>query len=72
MQEEQKQYAKNEKRRADVLKKDTDVNQDIDLNEVKTTNKKYEVKVVGESSRSLSFCEIMRRLSPHHRPLRIE
>jgi hypothetical protein len=46
------------------------MNEDIDLNEDKTTNGKDEVKIVGESSRSLSFREKMRRLSPHCRPLK--
>ena len=64
MQEEQKQYAKNNKTRADVQEKDADVNED------KTTNGEDEVKVVGESSRSLSFRERMRGLSPHRRPLK--
>jgi hypothetical protein len=61
---------KNETRRADVLEKDADVNEDADLNKDKTTNKKDEVKVVGESSRSLSFRKRIRGLSPHRRPLK--
>ena len=70
MQEEQKQYAKNNKTRADVQEKDADVNEDAHLNEEKTTNEEGEVKVVGESSRSLSFRERMRGLLPHRRPLK--
>jgi hypothetical protein len=43
---------------------------DVDLNEDKTTNMKNEVKVVGESSRSLLFRERLRGLLPHHCPLK--
>ena len=64
MQEEQKQYEENEKRRADVLEKDDD------LNEEKSKDMDKDVKVVGKSSRSLLFHKRMRRLSPHCRPLK--
>jgi hypothetical protein len=53
-----------------VLEKAADVNENFDLNEDKTTNRKDKVKVVGEYSRSLSFCKRMRGLSPHCRPLK--
>ena len=53
MQVEQSQYAKNKKRRTDMLEKDIDVIEDADLNKNKTITKKDEVKVVGEYSRSL-------------------
>jgi hypothetical protein len=67
MQEEEKQYEKNGKNgeiRGDVLEKDVDVNED------KMISRKDEVKIVGESLRSLSFCKTMRGLSPHRRPLK--
>ena len=64
MQKEHKSYAENDKRRAYVPKRDVNVNED------KTTEMKEKVKVVGESSRSLSFRERMRGLSPHRRPLK--
>ena len=51
--EEQKRSAKNDKRRADVPEKDADLNEDKSI-------KTEEVKVVGESSKSLSFCERMK------------
>ena len=63
MQEEQKQYEKNEKRQTDVPEKDDDLDED------KSNETEQEVKVVGESSKSLSFRERMRGLSPHRRPL---
>jgi hypothetical protein len=49
MQEEQKQYEKNEKMRVDVLEKDADVIEDVDLNEDKTTNRKDKIKAVDDS-----------------------
>ena len=70
MQEKQKQYEKNEKRQADVLEKDIDVIEDDDFNEGKSKDSEKKVKVVGESSRSLSFREKMRGWSPHRRPLK--
>ena len=42
---------------------------DVDLNEDKSIETE-EVKVVGKSSKSLSFCERMKGLLPHHRPLK--
>ena len=66
---EQKQYAKNDKRWADVPEKAADVNEDVDLNEDKSINMEEEVKV-GKSLRSLSFCEKMKSLSPHGRSLK--
>ena len=63
MQEEQKQYEKNEKRHADVPEKD------VHLDEDKSNETEQEMKVVGESSKSLSFRERMRGLSPHRCPL---
>ena len=70
MQEEHGQYDKNENIRLDVLLKDVDVIEDANLNEKKSKDKKKEIKVVGESSRFLSFCERMRGLSPHRRTLK--
>ena len=64
MHEEQKKYERNKKRQADVPKKDADLDED------KPNETEQEVKVVGESSKSLSFCKRMRGLSPHHRPLK--
>ena len=61
MQEEQKRYAKNDKRRADVLEKDatrcinSEANDAADLNEDKLIDTKQEVKVVGKSLRYVSF-----------------
>jgi hypothetical protein len=43
---------------------------DIDLNEKKSNNTAQEVKVEGESSKSLSFRERMRGMTPHHLPLK--
>ena len=63
MEEEQKRSAKNDRRRADVPEKDADLNEDKSI----VTE---EVKVVGKSSKSLSFCERMKGLSPHCRPLK--
>ena len=42
---------------------------DVDLDEDKPNETEQDVKVVGEFSKSLSFREMMRKLSPHHRPL---
>ena len=42
---------------------------DGDLNEDKSIETD-EVKVVGESSKSLLFCERMKGLSPHRHPLK--
>ena len=76
MQEEQKRYAKNDKRRADVNEKDetkcmnSEANDAVDLNEDKSIDTEHEVKVVGESSRSSSFRDRMRGLSPHRRSLK--
>ena len=41
-----------------------------DLNVDNPTNTKHGIKVVGESSRPLSFRERMKSLSPHHLPLK--
>jgi hypothetical protein len=49
VQEEHKQYGKNEKRHAYVPKKDADLDED------KSNETKQEVKVEGKSSKSLSF-----------------
>jgi hypothetical protein len=43
---------------------------DVDLDEDKSNETEQEVKVVGKSSKSLSFHERMRGLSPHRRPLK--
>ena len=64
MQEEHKQYDKNEKRHANVLEKD------VDLGEDKPKETEEEVKVVSESLGYLSIREMMRGLSPHRRPLK--
>ena len=64
MQEEQKKDEKNEKRHADVLEKDVDLNKD------KSKKTEQEVKIVCESSKSLLFREMMRGLSPHRCPLK--
>ena len=48
MEEQQKQYAKSDKRRADVLKNNAYLNEEKSIETEK-------VKVVGESSKSLSF-----------------
>ena len=42
----------------------------VDLNEDKLIDAEEEVKVVGESSRFLLFCERMKRLLLHRRPLK--
>jgi hypothetical protein len=64
MHEEQKQYEKKEKRQKDIPEKDADLEQD------KSNETEQEVKVEGESSKSTSFREGMRGLSPHRRPLK--
>ena len=62
--------------RADMLEKDATrcVDYEGDDAVILSDNKLYdtedEVKMVGESSRSLSFCEMMKRFSPHHCPLK--
>jgi hypothetical protein len=53
-----------------VLEKDADVNENVDLNEEKTTNMKDEVKVVDASSRPLWFRKRMKGLLPHRHPLK--
>jgi hypothetical protein len=40
------------------------------LNEEKSNDNEKEVRVVGKLLRSLSFCERMKGLSPHRRPLK--
>lgn len=47
----------------------SEANEATDLNEDKSIDTEHEVKVVGESLRSLSFCERMKILSPHRHPL---
>lgn len=54
---------KNDKRRADVPKNDATLNEDSLI------NREEDVKVANEPSRSLSFCERMKELSPRHHPL---
>ena len=61
--EEHKQYEKNEKKHTDVAEKD------VDLDEDKSNEIEQEVKVEGKSSKSFSFCERIRELSPYRRPL---
>ena len=63
VEEEQKRSAKNNKRRADVPEKDVDLNEDKSI-------ETEEVKVVGESSKSLLFRERMKGLLPHRHPLK--
>ena len=63
-QEEQKQYEKKEDRHEDAPEKD------VDLGEDKPKENEHEMKVVGKSSKSRSFRERMRGLSPHHLPLK--
>ena len=76
MEEKRQQYAKNDKMRADVLEMDAtwcmDGEEDdvVDLNIDKLIDVEEEVKVVGKSSRSLTFCDRMKRLSLHHCPLK--
>ena len=57
-------HDKNEKRHADVPEKDAD------LDENKLNKTEQEMKVEGESSKSVSFLERMRGLLPHRRPLK--
>ena len=58
---------------ADVLEKDAtryvdgEANDAVDMNDDKSKDAKEEVKVVDESSRSLSFRKRMKRLLPHRR-----
>ena len=76
MQEEQKRYAKKDKRRGDVQEKEetrcmnSEANDAANLNEDKAIDTEQEVKMGGECSRSLSFPDRMRGLSPHRRPLK--
>ena len=65
MKEEQKQNAKKIRWRTDVQKKDVGGNEDVFVNDDKTTTKEVDEKGVGESSRSLSFRKRMRGLTPH-------
>jgi hypothetical protein len=58
------------KRQAYVLQKDVVVNEGVDLNEDKMTNRKNEVNIVDKSSRSSSCRERMRGFSPHRHPLK--
>ena len=67
MQQEQKQYEKNNSR-VNVLEKHVDVIEDADLNEAKSKDNEKEVKNVGVSSRFLLFRERMRGLSLHRCP----
>ena len=53
-----------------MQEKNAGVNEDAVVNKEKTTNRDNEVIEVGESSKSLSFCETMKGLSPHHLPLK--
>ena len=48
----------------------SEVHDTADLNEDKSIDTEKEVKVVGESSKSLSFRESMKGLSSHCRPLK--
>jgi hypothetical protein len=64
VQEEQKPYETNEKRQANVPEKDADLDED------KSNETEQEMKVVGESLKSLSFCKRMRGLSSHRCPLK--
>ena len=48
----------------------SEANDVANLNEDKSIDTEQEVKVVGKSSRSLSFREMMKELSPHRRPLK--
>ena len=55
----------------DVIRSmNSESNDDVDLNIDNTMNTEQGVKVVGKSSRSLSFCERRKNLSPHHCPLK--
>ena len=55
---------KNEKRHEDVAEKDTDLGED------KPKETEQDVKMIGESSKSHSFRERMRGLSPHCPPMK--
>ena len=76
MKEEWQQYAEYDKMRADVLKKaatrciDRETDDAVDLDVDKSTDMEDNIKVVAESSRSLSFHDRTRRLLPHRRPLK--
>ena len=63
--EEQKQREQKEKRQEDVPEKDADVDEDKS-----NETEEEEMKVVGESSKSLSFRERMKALPPHHLSLK--
>ena len=43
---------------------------DADLDEDKSNETEEEVNVIGESSKSLSFRDRMRGMTPHHLPLK--
>ena len=60
MQEEQKQNTKKSRWHLDVQEKD------VGVNEEKTINRDDDLNELGKSSKSLSFREKMRGLSPHH------
>jgi hypothetical protein len=70
VQEEHKRYAKNDRRRADVLDKDATRGMNGDLNEEKSIDMEEEVKVEVKFSRFLLFCERMKGLVPHCRQLK--
>ena len=63
---------KKDKLRADVLENNATMCVDGEENDAESSNVEEEFKVLGKSSRSLSFCERMRILSPHHCPVRDE
>ena len=54
----------------DVYEKDVRVNEDLGVNEKKTTNRDDKVNEIGNFSKYISFHEIMRGLSLHHLPLK--
>ena len=60
-----KQREQKEKRQEDVPEKDADLDEDKS-----NKTEEEEVKVVGESSKFLSFRERMRALPPYHLPLK--
>lgn len=64
MEEKYKQSANNDKRRANVPENDNVLNEEI---LIKTEE---DVKLVDKSSKSLSFCERMKGLSPYCCPLK--
>ena len=76
VEEVQKRYTKNDKRRADVLEKDTtkcmhdEVDKAFDLNEDISIDTDEEVKVVRKSLRFLSFHKRIKKLLPHRYPLK--